>query len=204
MTKRGDRRTRAYTILGKYVGCLAVELRYLLNWHFSNLELPPLSLIVNNSMHEVVSLSSPSGSSSKGSAAYISRSPRTHAQQFSDSPSLSRSSHDTDDSLRALELSDGPINLSTRTSRPRSFSMTGFDYEQDLLPLSSSLDDPVVSGGGLHSERSINLVSGKYLQSSITLAHPSILLTTTRHRPHCWTTGEYRASYSSHVITTCL
>lgn len=116
------------------------------------------SVALSVSMHEVVSLSSPSGSS-KDSVEYVTHSSRSHAQ-YSASPSLSRSSHDSDDSLRALELSDGPIKLSTMGTRARSFSMGGFNFEQDLLPLSTSLSDPVASGSGAHGERSINLVSG--------------------------------------------
>lgn len=58
---------------------------------------------------------------------------------------LSRHSTDSDDSLRALELSDGPStyrrygirphvkNSSLTFSRPRSYSVSGFDFQHDLV-----------------------------------------------------------------------
>lgn len=139
-------------------------------------------------MHEVVSLSSPSGSS-KDSVEYVTHSSRSHAQ-YSASPSLSRSSHDSDDSLRALELSDGPIKLSTMGTRARSFSMGGFNFEQDLLPLSTSLSDPGASGSGAHGESNINLVSGMctiiYYRNHFSQRPP----TCKRYRSHCRTAGK--------------
>ncbi|OJT15721.1 b(0,+)-type amino acid transporter 1 [Trametes pubescens] len=50
---------------------------------------------------------------------------------------------DSDDSLRDLELSDGPLLAeTTRPLRPRSYSVSGFDFQHDLLPLSASLSEP--------------------------------------------------------------
>ncbi|KAF8910960.1 L-methionine transporter [Gymnopilus junonius] len=68
-------------------------------------------------------------------------------------------SNDSDDSLRALELSDGPAE-SSHGRRGRSYSVSGFDFQHDLLPLSASVTDP----GNLHAEgteKSISLINGK-------------------------------------------
>ncbi|TEB36352.1 L-methionine transporter [Coprinellus micaceus] len=72
-------------------------------------------------------------------------------------PSSPRHSQDSDDSLRALEISDGPApGASTRN---RSYSLTGFDFERDLIPLSASVTDPgiEVHDGG---EKNVGLVNG--------------------------------------------
>ncbi|KZV62829.1 amino acid transporter [Peniophora sp. CONT] len=78
------------------------------------------------------------------------------------SPPLSRGSYDSDaDELRALELADGPASAggSRRGGRGRSFSMSGFAFENDLLPLTSSLDasEEVRTPG---AEKSISLLNG--------------------------------------------
>lgn len=57
-----------------------------------------------------------------------------------------RSSHDSDDSLRALELTEGPSGYPThldlsKTRLSRSYSVSGFQFEPDLFQLSSTLDD---------------------------------------------------------------
>lgn len=57
--------------------------------------------------------------------------------QYPPSPPLSLRSNDSDDSLRALELSDGPV--APRNLRGRSYSLSGFDFQHDLLPLSTSV-----------------------------------------------------------------
>jgi hypothetical protein len=102
------------------------------------------------------------------------RSPRNTRQQYPPSPPLSsRSSNDSNDSLRALELSDGPIDAtrlglgataassSSATRAARSYSFSGFDFQQDLLPLSTSLSEPERGGGeGGVGEKSIGLVNG--------------------------------------------
>ncbi|TFY62900.1 hypothetical protein EVG20_g6536 [Dentipellis fragilis] len=71
------------------------------------------------------------------------------------SPPYSHSSHDSNDSLRALELSDGPAP----PGRARSYSVGGFDFERDLLPLSASLSEPDEARAAA-SEKSIGLVNG--------------------------------------------
>ena len=56
-----------------------------------------------------------------------------------------RSSHDSDDSLRALELTEGPSGYLANGSKPhppRSYSVSGFQFEPDLFQLTSTLDDP--------------------------------------------------------------
>ncbi|KAJ3536666.1 hypothetical protein NM688_g6806 [Phlebia brevispora] len=78
-----------------------------------------------------------------------------------DSPPYSRTSHesDSDESLRALEISEGPLLAETSRSRGRSYSISGFDFENDLLPLSASLSEPEV----VHAEsreKHISLVNG--------------------------------------------
>ncbi|PIL24073.1 transporter [Ganoderma sinense ZZ0214-1] len=61
------------------------------------------------------------------------------------SPSIrsTRLSEDSDDSLRDLELSEGPLLAENpRPFRGRSYSVSGFDFQRDLLPLSASLSEP--------------------------------------------------------------
>lgn len=77
-----------------------------------------------------------------------------------DYDTYSRASQDSDDSLRALELSEGPLLAEApRTSRGRSYSVSGFDFQNDLLPLTASLSEsehiPLES-----KEKHINLVNG--------------------------------------------
>lgn len=85
-----------------------------------------------------------------------SRSPQRFAEQ--DRSSLhSRPSHDSDDSLSALELLEGAAPRALR--RGRSLSGSNFRFESDLLPLTASLSEPdeVRSVTG---EKSIGLVNG--------------------------------------------
>lgn len=90
------------------------------------------------------------------------KSPRSaHSQIFHSSPPSSRSS---EESLRALELSDGPLLAETPRTRGRTYSYAGFDFQSDLLPLSASMSEPDATGGEAH-EKSIGLVKG----SSISL-----------------------------------
>lgn len=125
--------------------------------------LPLLSLHSND--HQSPSLRVPSemASSSNSSSAesYAMKSPRSNNPQYPPSPPLSHHSNDSDDYLRALELSDGPIGLSSgAASRARSYSFSGFDFQQDLLPLSASLsnpDGPISEGVG----KDISLVNGE-------------------------------------------
>jgi hypothetical protein len=69
-----------------------------------------------------------------------------------------RSSHDSDDSLRALELAEGP---STIRPHARSYSISGFHFESDLLPLAASLSEPVtLNNGNIGERKRIGLVKG--------------------------------------------
>jgi hypothetical protein len=80
-------------------------------------------------------------------------------QEFSGqelSPRRSRSSNDSDDSLRALELLDGAKS----PNRSRSFSISSLGFERDLLPLSASLSEPD-EVRGIIREKNIGLINGK-------------------------------------------
>ncbi|KJA27182.1 hypothetical protein HYPSUDRAFT_35772 [Hypholoma sublateritium FD-334 SS-4] len=76
------------------------------------------------------------------------------------SPPLSRHPNDSDDSLRALEVSEGPSSSTVNPhTRSRSYSLSGFEFQRDLLPLSASVTDP----GNLHeegAEKNISLING--------------------------------------------
>lgn len=66
------------------------------------------------------------------------RRPETH-----DYDAYERASQDSEDSLRALEISEGPLLAeSPRSHRARSYSVSGFDIQNDLLPLTASLSEP--------------------------------------------------------------
>lgn len=82
---------------------------------------------------------------------------RSRTLQESSVPLRSRSSHDSDDSLRALELLEGAAPSTMH--RGRSFSISSFSLERDLLPLTASLSEPdeVRSAG---AEKSIGLIDG--------------------------------------------
>ncbi|KAI0065364.1 L-methionine transporter [Artomyces pyxidatus] len=73
------------------------------------------------------------------------------------SPPLSRSSHDSEGSLRALEFYDGPAPPTGQ--RGRAYSLSGFGFERDLLPLSASLSEPE-EVRTLAGEKNIGLVNG--------------------------------------------
>ncbi|KAG2157144.1 amino acid permease-domain-containing protein [Suillus clintonianus] len=68
-----------------------------------------------------------------------------------------RASNDSSDSLRNLELSEGPMS---ERGRPRSYSMTGFDFQRDLLPLSASMSEPDTTSFGETGEKNITLLHG--------------------------------------------
>ncbi len=84
------------------------------------------------------------------------------------SPSIrsTRLSEDSDDSLRDLELSEGPLLAeNTRPFRGRSYSVSGFDFQRDLLPLSASVSEPE----DVHlesNEKRLGLVNGAWSCSS--------------------------------------
>lgn len=70
-----------------------------------------------------------------------------------------RSSQESDDSLRALELSEGPLLAEApRAPRGRSYSVSGFDFHAELLPLSASLSEP--ENVREPQKKSIGLING--------------------------------------------
>ncbi|EIN07323.1 L-methionine transporter [Punctularia strigosozonata HHB-11173 SS5] len=92
--------------------------------------------------------------------------PRSPAAAYPPSPPLSNASHDSDDSLGALELAEGSLDAqehdrltSPRVGRGRSYSVSGFAFEQDMLPLSASLSEPDY-GNGETGEKNISLLNG--------------------------------------------
>ncbi|OBZ75150.1 b(0,+)-type amino acid transporter 1 [Grifola frondosa] len=88
-------------------------------------------------------------------------------QPYSPSLRSHRTSHESDDSLRDLELSEGPLLAETpRTIRGRSYSLSGFDFQRDLLPLSASLSEPESLHGEAHEKR-IGLINGVALISGL-------------------------------------
>ncbi|KAI0636883.1 amino acid transporter [Trametes polyzona] len=89
------------------------------------------------------------------------KSPRSATSQiYSPSIRSTRLSEDSDDSLRDLELSDGPLLAeTTRPLRPRSYSVSGFDFQHDLLPLSASLSEPDEIHPEAHEKR-LSLING--------------------------------------------
>ena len=87
------------------------------------------------------------------------RSPR-HGGQGDYDDAYGRVSGESEDSLRALELSEGPLLAdSLRPTRGRSYSVSGFDFQNDLLPLSSSLSEPD-DGRAESREKNISLANG--------------------------------------------
>lgn len=69
-----------------------------------------------------------------------------------------RSSRDSDDSLRALELTEGTSFITPHT---RSYSTSGFQFDPDLLPLTTSLSEPIASSrGDIGEKKRIGLVKG--------------------------------------------
>lgn len=89
------------------------------------------------------------------------KSPRSPRNQAYASPPYSRSSTESDDSLRALELSEGPLlHEGPRSARSRSYSVAGFDFQRDLLPLSASLSEPETLREP--KEKTIGLINGAH------------------------------------------
>jgi len=71
-----------------------------------------------------------------------------------------RYSQDSDESLRALEISEGPLLAEApRSGRVRSYSVSGFDFQNDLLPLTASFSEPD-SGVAESKDKHIGLVNG--------------------------------------------
>ncbi|KAF9454520.1 amino acid transporter [Macrolepiota fuliginosa MF-IS2] len=74
-------------------------------------------------------------------------------------PSSRHSSHDSEESLRALEVAGNSApSVSRGYGRTRSYSVSGFNFQQDLLPLSASVTEPVITHGD--GEKSIGLING--------------------------------------------
>ena len=86
------------------------------------------------------------------------RSPRR--PEVYDPDAYERASEESEDSLRALELSEGPLLAeSPRPNRARSYSISGFDFQNDLLPLTASLSEPE-SVRIEAKEKNIGLING--------------------------------------------
>lgn len=87
-------------------------------------------------------------------------SPRSPSQTYTLSRSP-RASHDSDDdSLRDLELSEGPLLADgPHATRTRAYSISGFDFQHDLLPLTASLSEPESLHEDSHT-KNISLVNG--------------------------------------------
>ncbi|KIJ68922.1 hypothetical protein HYDPIDRAFT_144361 [Hydnomerulius pinastri MD-312] len=89
---------------------------------------------------------------------------KSSTEQFPLSATRARHSEsdDSTESLRNLELSEGPmLSAGGRHGRQRSFSFTGFDFQRDLLPLSASVSEPDASfGESPGSEKNISLIHG--------------------------------------------
>ena len=77
-----------------------------------------------------------------------------------------RSSQDSDDSLRALELTEGPSGYSagldtSRARASRSYSVSGLQFEPDLFQLTTTLDDPgYEKSGELGEKKQIGFMKG--------------------------------------------
>lgn len=84
--------------------------------------------------------------------------------QYPSSPPLSHGSNDSNDSLRALELSDGPI--APKSARGRSYSLSGFDFQHDLLPLSTSVSATDSRMTEVIGGKDVNLINGVFLDYS--------------------------------------
>ncbi|KAF8894649.1 L-methionine transporter [Infundibulicybe gibba] len=89
---------------------------------------------------------------------YVALKSPTHGIFVPPSPH-SRNSRDSEDSLRALEVSEGTAIGSSRPVRGRSYSISGFDFQHDLLPLTASVADPQTIHGDTN-EKSIGVVNG--------------------------------------------
>jgi hypothetical protein len=70
-----------------------------------------------------------------------------------------RHSNESEESLRALEVSDGPQTDTFSGRRGRSYSVSGFNFQQDLIPLTASLTEPEILRDG--SDKNIGLLNGR-------------------------------------------
>ena len=129
-----------------------------------------------------------------------SRSPTSPVSSFGEhvsltSPRATRRSHsssnDSTESLRNLELTDGPMLAPTTTkhARARSFSFSGFDFQADLLPLSETVSEADTSfRESPGAEKSIGLVYGTRLSPPLRLG--IVGWSTVRYRTRRWIAGE--------------
>lgn len=87
----------------------------------------------------------------------------THEEHTSTlpSPPLSRSSHDSEEELRALEMSEGLAETGQRRHRGRSYSMSGFAFEDGLLPLTASEAEPEEVRTMVGEKKDISLLNGE-------------------------------------------
>ena len=87
----------------------------------------------------------------------------TADQPFTRARHSHSSSNDSAESLRHLELTDGPMKASIMSghARARSFSFSGFDFQAGLLPLSETISEMDLSfKESPGAEKSIGLVHG--------------------------------------------
>jgi hypothetical protein len=118
---------------------------------------------------------------------YIALKSPINSADYPPSPPLSRHSSDSDDSeaLRALELSEGPLDADPQQpGRGRSYSI-GFDFQRDLLPLSASLSEPDTSRSEA-GEKSISLLNGAH---SFAIIIRTMYERNTRRCAYCRLTG---------------
>jgi hypothetical protein len=97
-----------------------------------------------------------------------------------------RSSHDSDDSLRALELTEGPSGYPasrnrSKTHLSRSRSSSGFYFEPDLFQLTATLDD--VKSGEL-GEKRIGFMKGVALCAGLQVRTLTIVFQYIRPSQH--------------------
>jgi hypothetical protein len=79
-----------------------------------------------------------------------------HTRHEYPSPPESEASRDSNESLRALELSDGPL---MPPRRGRSYSMAALDFQTELLPLTASAETEA-SARPETVEKNISVVNG--------------------------------------------
>jgi hypothetical protein len=75
------------------------------------------------------------------------------------SPPESEGSRGSEESLRALELADGPL---APPRRVRSYSMAALDFQTELLPLSASAEEDAPARQE-PVEKNISVVNGAFL-----------------------------------------
>jgi hypothetical protein len=82
-------------------------------------------------------------------------------------PESTHSMRDSNESLRALEFSDGPSDMPLRgAGRVRSYSMAGFDFQAEMLPLSESREASTPAGAEV-VDKNIGVVKGDCIMCAI-------------------------------------